>query len=109
MADRRESPRDVICERLRDTRAALGHTNQADYARRAGISPTAYNNYEHGYRIGLEAALKLCDAYNLSLDWIYFGDTANLPTAVSDKIREYIAAKPKSASSSKKRRPFDAA
>lgn len=82
------APRDEMSERLVRTREAFGKS-QTDFARGAGIGLKAYSNYENGYRVGLDAAIKLCQAYSLSLDWIYFGTYAGLPASVQERIRNY--------------------
>ena len=96
-----------MSRRLRETREALGEFNAAKFARAAGLGARAYSNYENGYRIGIDAAIALCETYNLSLDWIYFGEPAallSMPSGVADKIRAYTGA-----AAGGKRRPFTAA
>lgn len=83
-----------MSRRLRETREALGHPKAAPFAKAAGINPSAYSNYENGFRIGLDAAIKLCETYELSLDWIYFGEPAallSMPAGVAEKIRAFYA------------------
>src|SRR5262245_46331527 len=68
----------AIGERLRITREALGRT-QADFARRAKLSASAYNQYEKGrMRPAIDAAISLCEVYGITLDWIYLGDNSNI-------------------------------
>lgn len=105
----RETTRLETSRRLRETRLALGYDNATKYAREAGIGGKTYLNYENGYRPGLREAIKLCEHYHLSLDWIYFGEPSallSMPADVVDKIRNY-----KSVPSTKpqKRSPFQAA
>lgn len=77
----------TIGARLRAVREALGYENQKDFADKAGISPTAYNNWEVGYkRIGVDMAARLCSTYRITLDWIYFGDASGLPGNVAAKL-----------------------
>jgi transcriptional regulator with XRE-family HTH domain len=77
---------EMVAERLRLTREALG-LNQAEIARRAGMTPTAWNNAETGdNRIGIGNAIKLRNALGLSLDWIYFGNKFTLPGDLAEKI-----------------------
>ena len=65
--------------RLLATRRALG-LDQQDFGVRAGLSQPQYNQFEKGKRaITLQAAMKLCLYYDLSLDWIYRGDPSSLP------------------------------
>jgi transcriptional regulator with XRE-family HTH domain len=69
-----------IGHRLRLLRVALEDESQADFARRHGFKRSQLNNWETGARrIPLEAAITLCDAYGLSLDWIYRGKRDGLP------------------------------
>lgn len=68
-------PRSItaIAERLVRTRMALG-LNQTQLCARAGLAKNTYNQWEgaHG-RPGLDYAIQLCDAFDLTLDWIYLG------------------------------------
>lgn len=77
----------MIGERLRISREALGLT-QAEFARRAKVSPTAYNQYEKGrMRPAIDQAIKLRDAHKLTLDWIYLGDNSGLRSSLADAIK----------------------
>jgi len=74
--------------RLKLTREALRIEDQRDFGEPAGISQSLYNRFETGSRrITLEAALKLCHHYDLTLDWIYRGDPSGLPYRLADDIR----------------------
>jgi DNA-binding XRE family transcriptional regulator len=82
-----------IAERLRKIREALG-MNQAEFARRAGMSRNAYNAYEKAReRPALDQALRLCDTYKLTLDWIYRGDDSGLRADLADAIRAITKAR----------------
>ncbi len=88
----------AIAARLRLTRLALmdGVDNQAEWARRVGIRPSTWNNYEEALnRISLDEALKICQATGISLDWIYFGSLHSLPHSLALKIQRYQAANSK--------------
>lgn len=62
-----------IAKRLLAVRKSLKLT-QAAFAARNGFNSTQYNNWEKGSRrIPIEKALKLCDRYGLTLDFIYRG------------------------------------
>lgn len=77
-----------IALRIRWHRAFEG-VDQTAYGARAGLKRTAVTNYENGdKRISLDAARALCKAYDLSLDWIYEGDDANLPAAIRKAWRD---------------------
>ena len=76
----------VIANRLRQAREAFG-LNQKDFAARADISLTTYNNWEACHSpIGLSGALKLRKEYGLSLDWVYCGDADNLSTKAAKAL-----------------------
>jgi transcriptional regulator with XRE-family HTH domain len=76
-----------IGRRLRLTRQAMGIENQVDFGREAGLSQPHYNLFETGSRpLTLQAALKLCDRYNLTLDWLYRGDPSGLPYKLAKEI-----------------------
>lgn len=73
---------DEIARRLVQTRASLGLT-QAEFGRRAGIAANTLNQWERAKgRPGLDQALLLCEAFGLTLDWIYRGDPSGLPFRV---------------------------
>lgn len=75
-----------IGARLRAAREALGLT-QAEFYRRAGIAQNAYSQYESGKRLlTLNQAIKLRDAFGLSLDWLFQGDLAAMPHALAAKL-----------------------
>ena len=81
-----QSPEE-IGKRLKKLRKALGKT-QAEMAELAAISKRAWSLIERGSRrIGVGAALRLCDLYGLSLDWIYRGNIAQLPLNIIKKMR----------------------
>ena len=64
---------------------------QVALCRRAGISTTAFSNWLNGSRPGLDQAIKLCDAFDLTLDWIYFGDDRGVPHEVVEAYRRIKA------------------
>jgi transcriptional regulator with XRE-family HTH domain len=77
----------VIGQRLLHTRQALG-IGQTAFAERAKISSTAYNQYENGKkRPSIENAVALCEAFDLTLDWIYRGDPSNLRYELANSIK----------------------
>jgi transcriptional regulator with XRE-family HTH domain len=80
---------EAIAERLRMTREALGVRKQKDFAERAQISPNTYNQWEKG-RVypDLQYAIRLCDEYGITLDWIYLGDPSGLPYHIARLLRE---------------------
>ena len=77
-----------IGKRLTLARAVIGG-NQEDFADKAGIAQNTYNQYERGKkRPSVDNAMKLCDAYLLTLDWIYMGDPSGLPYRLADSLRD---------------------
>lgn len=83
-----------VARRLKSVRTALGVT-QADFSEAAGIGRTAYNQYETGTRLlTLAAAMRICERYGVTLDWLYRGDPSGLPHRLFESIR---AASPKPA------------
>jgi transcriptional regulator with XRE-family HTH domain len=76
-----------IGKRLRLTREAMGLT-QAAFCRKAGLSPSGYNQFEKGgTRPRIDSALALRDAHGLSLDWIYLGDRGGLSPHLMKAIK----------------------
>lgn len=62
--------------------------SQVDYCARAGVNANTLSQNENAkFRPSLETAIALCDAYQLTLDWIYLGDPSNLPVKLFDAIR----------------------
>lgn len=79
--------REDVARRLLETREAL-ELDQQHFGTRAGLSQPQYNQYENGKRLlTLPAAMKLCDAYGLTMDWLYRGDPAGLQLRLWDGIR----------------------
>jgi transcriptional regulator with XRE-family HTH domain len=78
--------------RLRYTRRALG-VNQREFATRAKLKANRYSQYETGARaLSIEAALRICNEYGISLDWLYRGDRSNLPHKLAVDIARIEAA-----------------
>lgn len=77
----------AVGRRLLLTRQALGHA-QNDFARKAGISPSRFNHYETGRHLpSLDAAQAICDAHDLTLDWIFRGDASGLRYSLVEAMR----------------------
>ena len=69
---------EAIGRRLRLTRRVFG-LKQKEFSKRANVGNSAYNQFENGVqRPSFERATALCDAYHLTLDWIYLGDMRGL-------------------------------
>lgn len=78
MSEMMDRSRDGIAYRLRLTREAFG-MDQTTFAARASVNSNTYNQYETGKNVpSLEVAHKLCDAWKITLDWIYRGDPSSL-------------------------------
>lgn len=78
--------RDAIADRLRATRCALG-LSQAELCQMAEIAPNTYNQWEKGRQgISVVGAIKLCNTFHLSLDWIFRGDISTLPFDLATKL-----------------------
>lgn len=77
-----------VGRRLRQIREIYGH-DMKTFGENAGLSQPRYHVYEHGTRLlTLNAAMKLCRAYNLTLDYVYMGDPSGLPARIVDKLRD---------------------
>jgi transcriptional regulator with XRE-family HTH domain len=47
---------------------------------RANLKPNRYCQYETGARLlTIDAAQRICDAYGVTLDWLFRGDRSMLP------------------------------
>lgn len=80
------SSKKAIGRRLELTRESLGMA-AGDFAAKAGVSKSAYSNYASGERAPtLKQALKLCAAYELTLDWLYRGDPSGLKYNLAEQI-----------------------
>lgn len=76
-----------IARRLRLLRKAVA-LNATELAATTGITRAAWSNYETAQaRIGVDAAMKLCRAYGVTLDWIYFGDDEFLRAHLFKRIK----------------------
>ncbi len=77
---------DAIAARLEATRRVL-ELSQTALCDRAGLAKNTYNQWERARgRPELDQAMKLCDAFNLTLDWIYLGDMSGLPARIANQI-----------------------
>lgn len=77
----------LVGERLRVAREAM-RMAQDDFANKAGIAKSTYNQYELGKRlIPPGTAVALCEAHGLTLEWIYMADANNLPYKTANAIK----------------------
>lgn len=84
----------AIGERLELTRAVLGVTQRV-FATEAGIKENTYSQYKTGTQTpDLDSANKLCDRWQLTLDWIYRGDASGLDPDLQDAIKSVRQARP---------------
>lgn len=76
-----------IAKRLKLLRNALNNT-QATMATMAGVTPAAWGNYESGIRrIEIDAVTRLRAAIGVTSEWIYYGNMAQLPVELAEKIQ----------------------
>lgn len=80
-----QSP-EAVAERIDLVRRALGLT-QVEFAAGIGFGKSAYGNWMSGKIPNIRTALLLCDAYDLTLDWIYRGDPSNLRYNLAEAIK----------------------
>lgn len=80
-----------VARRLRLSRAALGYSDrqQSDFAAESDFEQSHYNKFESGARrLTLDAAMKLCNRWSLTLDWLFRGDPSGLPYKLANDIKE---------------------
>lgn len=62
---------------------------QKEYSDRAGVGRTTLAAWETGdKRVSVDGAVRLRDAYGISLDWLYLADDNNLPSAIRQAWRK---------------------
>jgi transcriptional regulator with XRE-family HTH domain len=85
----------AIAHRMKLLRLTTG-LSAADFARKTGMTRAMWHNIETGFsRIGIDAAMKLCDKYHITLDWIYRGrHDARLPHSLAKRLQEVAEAEP---------------
>ena len=90
-SDGRSAP--AVGARLLLTRQALG-LGQKEFAAGAKLAANTYKQYESGTNVpSLDKANALCDAYDLTLDWIYRGDPSGLRYQLAEAIKALRAAR----------------
>ena len=86
MLKEREDDREAVAARLLAARKALG-LEKKDFAEGAGLGMQVYGPFENGKRdLSLQAAKKLRARYGLTLEFLYFGNTDDLPTRISKAL-----------------------
>lgn len=74
MSEEPKAPYLDIGQRLKMLRDGFSDDTQRAWANRHGFSPTQYNNWENGTRrIPIECAVRLCEVYGVTLDFVYRG------------------------------------
>jgi transcriptional regulator with XRE-family HTH domain len=65
----------------------IANVTQDEFAIRAGINRTSYNQYENGAKLpSVMAATLLCIAYDVDLNYIFHGDFSGLRGRLSHAI-----------------------
>jgi len=83
----KEDAIDAVAARIRFIREVLGMTTSKEMADKLDISPQAWGSYENAKReLTLSAAKKLRKSYLVPLDFIYFGNSQDLPTRFSKEL-----------------------
>lgn len=86
MDDTGKDTREAVAARLKAAREALG-LQKKEFAEMAGLSMQVYGPFENAVRdLSLTAAKQLRKAHSLPLEFLYFGNTADLPTRISSKL-----------------------
>jgi transcriptional regulator with XRE-family HTH domain len=76
----------AMAARLKLTRRALG-LSQAELCRRADLSRNTYNQWERGRgRPDVHYVIRLCEAFDITLDWIFRGETRGLPAILAGMV-----------------------
>lgn len=78
----------AIARRMRLLRLTTG-LSISEFARETGIARTMWHNIESGFsRISVDAAMKLCDKYVLTLDWVFRGEDRYLTKDLIERLEE---------------------
>jgi transcriptional regulator with XRE-family HTH domain len=92
----------AVGRRLSHLRHALGLT-QRQLAARLNITGPRWANYEVGTsRIPVDIALRLVEKWEVSLDWVYYGNEAMMPKSILKAIKA-VAKEQRSRSTALKR------
>jgi transcriptional regulator with XRE-family HTH domain len=77
----------AVGRRLSNLRHALGLT-QRQFAEILNITGPRWANYEVGTsRIPVDIALRLVEKWEVSLDWMYYGNEAKMPKQLRETIK----------------------
>ena len=78
--------RDLTALRIRAVRVAL-NLRPIEVCRAIGVSKTQYSQWESGKNWPDSAdAIRFCERYGVSMDWIYRGQAGTLPRDIGDTI-----------------------
>ena len=73
--------------RLKATRLALNYKKQYEFAQILGVDKTSYNLMEKRKRtVTLGVGLALYEKFGVSLDWLFVGNAAQLPSHLVTKL-----------------------
>lgn len=79
-----DDSREAVSARLRAVRVDVMGMNKKEFAQRAAISQQYYGEIENCQRdLSIEAAKKLRKVYGLPLEYMYFGNMADLPHRIA--------------------------
>lgn len=86
MTDDQADSREAIAARLKRVREIIG-LDKKTFAERAGMTQQTYGPFENCTRdLSLEAAKKLRKAYDLPLEFLYFGKIDALPHKIATEL-----------------------
>ena len=88
VTDKRRQVRDLdsMAQRIVALRHSRGWTQRQAYET-CDIQKTAWNNYERaGSRPGIDQAAAICEIFGVTLDWLYTGNTAGLPSEALERL-----------------------
>ena len=78
--------RKTLPRRLERTLEALGKS-QVDVCKATGLSQSRLSQYINGHReLTLDAAVRISDAYGVTLDWLFLADPSGLPGKLHEKL-----------------------
>lgn len=93
----REAMAVSVGKRLKWTRLALqkmqqGPPSSMEFAQSIGLSKGRYSNFEQGVSmLPPDVAVRICQKYGVSLNWLYAGDETWLPSNFQNKLDEVRA------------------
>lgn len=71
----------AVAARIQSLRIEAG-MSQADFAKSLGVNVTQYGNWETGFRQpSVAAAIRICEAHDVTLDWLFRGIITHRPAS----------------------------